>query len=186
MMKRVFFAIVLAFAVCSGLEAQNIVVPDGYELVDSIVYRPAATADSALVGRSLFDYSGAEINQDAAVVSAMGRHLTANKEKSITGYRVRIFFDNKQNSRGASEEVIKRFRAGHPGVPAYRSYMYPFFKVTVGDFRTKSEAMQLLQAIVPEFPAAFVVKETINYPAIEKQDNYVTDTLHILRKIPND
>lgn len=186
MIKRVFFTIVLMLAACYGLKAQNIVVPDGYELVDSTVYRPAATSDSTLVGKSLFDYSKAEIKQDAAVVSAMGRHLAANKEKSLTGYRVRIFFDNKQNSRGASEEVVKRFRASHPGVPAYRSYMYPFFKVTVGDFRTKSEAMQLLQALVPEFPAAFVVKETINYPAIEKLDNYVVDTLHVLRKIPDD
>ena len=103
MIKRVFFAIVLAFAVCFGLEAQNIIVPDGYELVDSVVFRPAATADSTLVGKSLFDYSGAEISQDAAIVSAMGIHLTANKEKSVTGYRVRIFFDNKQNSRRHDE-----------------------------------------------------------------------------------
>lgn len=185
-MKRLFIAFALALAVCTGLGAQNIIIPEGYELVDSIVYRPAATADSTLVGKSVFDYSGADIQQDAAVASAMGKHLAANREKTLTGYRVRIFFDNKQNARGASEEVVKRFRASHPGVPSYRSYMNPFFKVTVGDFRTKSEAMQLFQVLVQEFPAAFVVKENINYPAIEKQDNYVTDTLHILRRISND
>ena len=43
-----------------------------------------------------------------------------------------------------------------------------FFKVTVGDFRTKSEAMLMLQQVKSIFPTAFIVPETINYPALNK------------------
>ena len=59
-----------------------------------------------------------------------------------------------------------RFKGMYPGIAAYRTYSNPFFKVTVGDFRTKSEAMRLLQQVKGSFPSAFIVKETINYPPV--------------------
>ena len=58
--------------------------------------------------------------------------------------------------------------------------------MTVGDFRTKSEAMELLERIKHEFPSAFVVKENISFPVVDKEKAYVTDTLKVLRPIaPN-
>jgi hypothetical protein len=68
-------------------------------------------------------------------------------------------------------------------VTAYRSYANPYFKVTVGDFRTRSEAMALLQRIRGEFPSAFVIKENIEFPVVDKENAYVTDTIKILRPI---
>ena len=59
-----------------------------------------------------------------------------------------------------------RFKGMFPDVAAYRTYSNPFFKVTVGDFRTKSEATRLLQQVKGSFPSAFIVKETINYPPV--------------------
>ena len=96
----------------------------------------------------------------------MNRQISSNSSRKVSGFRVRIFNDNKQNSRGASEAAMARFKGMYPGVAAYRTYSNPFFKVTVGDFRTKSEAMQLMQSIKGSFPSAFIVKETINYPPV--------------------
>jgi hypothetical protein len=101
----------------------------------------------------------------------------------MNGYRVRIFFDNKQSARTASEETLKRFESMYHDVVAYRTYANPYFKVTVGDFRTKSEAMALLERIRYEFPSAFVVKENIAFPVVDKENAYVTDTLKVLRPI---
>jgi hypothetical protein len=69
------------------------------------------------------------------------------------------------------------------GIRAYRTYANPYFKVTVGDFRTKSEAMELLSRIKSIFPAAFVVKENISYPVVDKSNAYVVDTVKVLRPI---
>ena len=66
---------------------------------------------------------------------------------------------------------------------AYRSYANPYFKVTVGDFRTKSEAMALLERIKYEFPSAFVVKENISYPIVDVNNAYVIDTVKVLRPV---
>ena len=37
----------------SAQYVQEIVVPEGYELVDSVVYRPASAVDTALVGKTI-------------------------------------------------------------------------------------------------------------------------------------
>lgn len=142
--------------------------------VDTVLYKSSEVVDSTLSGKSIFslltsESGGAEvkIHQSQAIAGAMSRHISANADKSLTGYRVRIYFDNQQNSRNLSQAIVARFSSSHPGVSAYRSYQNPFFKVTVGDFRTKSEALELFSSIKGEFPQAFIVKEKINYPPVD-------------------
>ena len=187
-MKKLLFILVLAAAGAFSLRAQEIVVPQGYQLVDSVVVRQSAQMDTTLAGKNIFSLLNSgkgtvTVTQPEKVRNGMSKHIEDNKKEKISGYRVRIYFDNKQNSRGASEEAQRRFQANHPGIMAYRSFTSPFFKVTVGDFRTRSEAIQLMQQISREFPTAFIVKETINYPVVDKKDSYIIDTLHIVRPI---
>lgn len=185
----------LIAAVLSGLNAvsaQEIVVPEGYELADTIVYRPVSAVDTTLAGKNILHImpkkdmgSIADVNvyQADTISQAVLEHVAANADRAMNGYRVRIFFDNKQSARTASEETLKRFESMYHDVVAYRTYANPYFKVTVGDFRTKSEAMALLERIRYEFPSAFVVKENIAFPVVDKENAYVTDTLKVLRPI---
>ena len=113
----------------------------------------------------------------------MLKTIANNPSRTMNGYRVRIFFDNKQNSRGASEAAAGRFKGMYPGTAVYRTYTNPFFKVTVGDFRTRSEALQLLSAIKNEFPSSFVVREKINYPVVDKRHSFVADTVLVMRPV---
>ncbi len=53
----------------------------------------------------------------------------------------------------------------------------------VGDFRTKSEALEFLQQVKSTYPSAIVVKENINFPAVDKAHNYVVDTVTVIRKL---
>ena len=181
MKKRILIALVALVAPLLGARAQERVIPEGYIAVDSLVYRPATAVDSTLVGKSVF--SLVNVNQPSTVGTAMDSHIANNRAKTMTGYRVRIFFDNKQNARQMSEQVQRSFEAAHPGIKAHRSFASPFFKVTVGDFRTKSEAMQLLQEISREYSSAFVVKENIDYPPVDKEHSYVVDTVQVLRPV---
>jgi phosphate-selective porin len=193
-MKRTF--IILSFImmlICGAdLRAQDtFVVPEGYVLVDSVVYRPAATVDTTLAGKDVFlvmpqkdmfsGKPGVKINQTGEVRDAMRRHVSENGTRTMSGYRVRIFFDNKQTARVESEETLKRFESMYHDVVAYRTYANPYFKVTVGDFRTRSEAVRLLERIRGAFPSAFVVKENIEFPVVDKENAYVTDTIKVLR-----
>lgn len=167
-------------------------IPEGYELVDTLVYIRTAQVDSALAGRNIFvemplrmmgGKGDVKVHQSLAISTAMNRHFIDNSSRTIQGYRVRIFFDNRQSARTDSEETLRKFESRHHGVAAYRSYVNPYFKVTVGDFRTRSEAMQLLMEIKSDFPAAFIVKENINYPVIDKENAFSVDTVKVLRPL---
>ena len=169
---------------------EQYVIPEGYELVDSIVYRPAAAVDTTLAGKDIFmimpsKNAGAKadvkVMQTDVVADAVRRQIRSNEDRTLSGYRVRIFFDNRQTARVESEETLKRFEALYHDVVAYRTYANPYFKVTVGDFRTKSEAMRLLERIKGEFPSAFVVKENISFPVVDTSNAYVVDTVKVLR-----
>lgn len=167
-------------------------VPEGYELVDSLVYRYVSGVDTTLVGKDVFhimplkargDAADVEIYQSQDIANALRTQVNLNTKRRISGFRVRIFFDNKQTARVESETALKRFESMYRDIKAYRTYANPYFKVTVGDFRTKSEAMEALARIKPEFPTAFVVKESIEYPVVDKGNVYVVDTVQVLRPI---
>ena len=179
--------IIIAVSACfsRSASAQQVEVPEGYELVDSVIYRPVATADSTLVGKSIFNVLPDNVNvrQSQQIANSMKSHVASNGARTISGYRVRIFFDNKQNARTESEAVLKRFNGLYPDVMAYRIYANPYFKVTVGDFRTKSEAMALLARIKGAFPSAFVVKENIEFPVVDKDNAVIADTIKVIRPV---
>ena len=49
----------------------------------------------------------------------------------------------------------------------YRSHVSPYFKVTVGDFRTRVDAQRFASRLTNSgaYRTVFVVKEQINYPS---------------------
>ena len=172
--------------------SDSLAVSEGFEIVDSLVYRYVDGVDAELVGKDIFhimplkgrgDAADVEVYQSQEIANAVRKQVAKNAARTISGYRVRIFFDNKQTARRESEAVYHRFTSLYRDIKAYRTYANPYFKITVGDFRTRSEAMELLSRIKSEFPAAFVVKDNIEYPVIDKGNAYVVDTVKVLRPV---
>ncbi|MDR3184627.1 MAG: SPOR domain-containing protein [Prevotellaceae bacterium] len=106
------------------------------------------------------------IRQSTAIKNLFNNYVARNHYKKIQGFRVRIFFDNSQNARQRAIETETNFRNQYPNMPTYYTYQNLYFKVAVGDFRTKSEAMRFLQTIAGHYPGAFIIKDFINYPAL--------------------
>jgi hypothetical protein len=180
-----FAALLISGSVASAQEHMDLlrqkpVAPEGFEYVDSVVHVRVPVVDSAYVGVDVFDF---DVRQSEAIAGSMKSHMAANPQRALSGYRVRIFFDNKQTARVESENTLKKFEKMFPDILAYRTYSNPYFKVTVGDCRTKSEAMALLRRIRKEFPSAFVVKENISYPTVDKAHVYDLDTIQVLRPV---
>ncbi|MBR5033832.1 MAG: SPOR domain-containing protein [Bacteroidales bacterium] len=169
MKKAILIALALVAASFAAL-AQNT------NEIDS-TYANRSTVDSTLVGKNIFNVLGDKnssasregkvvIDQTDAVAKAMSNHIARNASRSKTGYRIRIFFDNKQDARAKSEKVAASFKAQHPGIAVYRAYENPYFKVTVGDFRSKEDARKFLNSIKGSYPSGFIVRERINYSVL--------------------
>ena len=107
--------------------------------------------------------------QDSLIGDLVVRHMIKNKQNPrIDGYRIRIYSDLGTHARKESEEYKARFYENFPDIPIYQDYDRPYWKVYVGDFRTKIEAIKSLKKVKREFPAAFIVPDQINLPELDE------------------
>ena len=122
--------------------------------------------DSTLVGRSILSVlgPGVVVNQSPAMKAAFERYLSSSASKKMSGYRIRVYFESGQDARSRSESIARSIANAYPGLGVYRTFVSPNFKVSVGDFRTKDEALKVYQALKGSYPTALILKETINYP----------------------
>ena len=154
-MKRFLIIAILALLPGMMLRAQEYRVESG-----------SSRVDSTLLGRNVLSVlgSGVTVNQSAAMKSAFDSYVSANASKKVTGYRIRVYYENSQNARNRSEAIARSISGTYPGIGVYRTFESPNFKVCVGDFRTKDEALKLYHALKSSYPTAIILKETINYP----------------------
>ena len=155
MMKRILVIFLLSLLPCALLRAQEYRVDNGTSQVDS-----------TLLGRSVLSVlgSGVTVNQSRAMKTAFDNYVANNASKKMTGYRIRVYFDNGQNARNKSEAIARTISNSYPGIGVYRTFESPNYKVSVGDFRTKDDALKVFHALKASYPTALLLKETINYP----------------------
>lgn len=74
------------------------------------------------------------------------------------GFRIKIFFDI---SKEKMDKVKSEFQTKYPDIPIYDDYIQPNFILTVGNFRTKLEAHEILKKIQADYPNAFIIRTKI-------------------------
>lgn len=85
-----------------------------------------------------------------------------SKVKGVPGYRIRIFSESGVGAKEQQQRVRARFLSEFPDIDAYYRYDEPYFKVYVGDCRTRSEALKLYDLIKKEFPNPIIREDYIN------------------------
>lgn len=100
-----------------------------------------------------------EYGDAARVVAEAAR--TVHHRSTIKGYRVCIFADNGQDARARADVALSLFRESYPGIPGYKVYDAPYFRVTVGDCLTAEEAIILKGRVAGIFPKAFPKSEEL-------------------------
>lgn len=84
----------------------------------------------------------------------------------LDGFRVQIFFDSGNRSKNNAAQVREKFIMQYPDVEAYITFREPYYRVRVGDFRTKLHADGFRKQILKDFPNAFTVNDQINPPPV--------------------
>lgn len=125
------------------------------------VQQPADTV-VASSDSTVFESLGSSVVASDSLQKSMQEYIAENPSRNVSVFRLRIFFDNKRDARAVSEQVMSEFQEIYPSVPVFRGYSNPYFKVTVGNFRSKSEAMKFLNEIKSQYPSVFLVKEVIS------------------------
>lgn len=128
----------------------RVVQPDG---LNARLSKPAsATSDSEVAGE---DVSSQE--------AAARRHAVAMR----AGYRVQVFDDsNPRTARSSAAAYKNSIESEFPAWRAYVTFNSPYWRVKVGDFRSRAEAESAMAEIRRAFPAlkAYlrIVRDRIN------------------------
>lgn len=105
------------------------------------------------------------IFKDSSSHHLIERQKLLNAQKmTMPGYRVQLYFGAE---RVKANELRVDFLHEFPNVGAYVVYHQPNFKLRVGDFKTRIEAIKFLGEIKDRYSMAFIVSDDVKLPIIE-------------------
>ncbi|HEX2968448.1 MAG TPA: SPOR domain-containing protein [Bacteroidales bacterium] len=150
-----------------------------------VVLSGIAGAQGFIETSALFDRKDKEtgklaIVQDPAIDTLISRYILMSNRilqendgvYGMSGYRIQIYNSSNRNAREESKNIKLEFMDKFPDMASssYQKYSEPgWFKVRVGDFRTKTEAMKAFQRISRVYPSAYLVPDIINFPELNKK-----------------
>ena len=85
-------------------------------------------------------------------------------KNGVDGWRVQIMFKAK---KAEIQQLKIAFIKLYPEIPAYLEYDTPYYRVRVGNCRTKLEAIKIQNQISKNFPGAYPVPEIINFSQLK-------------------
>lgn len=113
-----------------------------------------------------------QVIQDSRVDTLLQWHIAMNKRRNgLDGYRLEIFFNSDHNAREKALEVKTEFLKMYPDLDAYIQFQAPNFRVRIGNFRTKSEALKVKERIKRHYPNAFRVDDIIQFPELITEES---------------
>jgi len=106
------------------------------------------------------------INQNNDISNLVALHVSLMRNnKGIKGFRVCIYYNSGQEARSGADQERAKFISRYEDVSSDKVFESPFWKVYVGSFRTKSEALKFLERIRYDYPNAFIRDNiTVSFP----------------------
>jgi hypothetical protein len=117
------------------------------------------------------------IFQDPALDTLISRYIYGFKSfeerngyAGMEGWRIQIYSSSTRNAKVESGNILQDFlnkfpESKYPELKYYTQFAVPnYYKVRVGNFRTKTEATKLYLLISKAFPDAYIVPDIINFP----------------------
>ncbi len=99
------------------------------------------------------------IEQSDRMRALINTHISMNKRSDgVEGFRVQLFSGAGNKSRQEALDVKGKVLSELPEENVFVEYSAPFWRVRVGSFRHKHEALPLLSRLKKKFPACYVVK----------------------------
>lgn len=109
---------------------------------------------------------------DPRIDELLQLHLTYNElYPNMPGYRIQIFMESGNEALTRAEEKKESFKEEYKDLPAYILFVAPYYRVRIGDFRTRLEGEEALQRISRKYPNAWIIKDVINFPKITNNQN---------------
>lgn len=109
-----------------------------------------------------------EIEQPAELARRVARDGEGGVQNSVKVpvYRIQLFSSNHSNAKAQAEKLAQEVRTQFPDLDAAVSYVSPFWRLRVGEYRTYEEANAMQHLIKNKFPdferGMLIIRERVN------------------------
>ena len=149
---------------CSIIFFVGLLSSSVFAQTDTLGVKPVISSQTGRMEELLGKLS---IRQDPRITDLLVQHSQINQRRHGTdGFRLEIFFSSESKAREVATRVKNEFNLVFPEIPAYVLFQTPNFKVRIGNFRNKSEALKSKANISSKYPNAFIVKDNIRFPEL--------------------
>ncbi len=97
------------------------------------------------------------VNEDPVITQMMDAYLQSNKaKKTLDGWRIQILATpDRQNL----DRSLQTFQFRYPTLYADWVHHNPYYKIRVGAFSSKLDALRLFYLLKPDYPGAYLVAD---------------------------
>lgn len=136
------FSTVLAFSPAEQSEKANGNIMERLERIEGITIVQPVELRERLI----------QPVQSAATAKSQANAQADQRSKSGT-FRIEVFADNSRNAKSQATAKLRNVQSRFPQYPATINFESPFWRVRVGEFRSKGDADSALQEIRQAFPS---------------------------------
>ena len=105
------------------------------------------------------------IEQDYRVEQLIQRQREIHvADSTIDGYRIQIFMESGNDAVEHANMVIEEFKLKYTDLQIYLVFGQPYYRLRVGDFRTRLEAEKIFQTLSKDYKKAFITSDRIQLP----------------------
>jgi len=129
------------------------------------------------------DSNGGNLNiiREPVLDSLINRYIIRNKKKEeyigypgIEGFRIQIYSNMDISAKVESSKIEIDFNSQFPNIVSYRIFAEPrWYKVRVGNFRSRAEAIKLYLIIIKQFPNSDIVPDIINLNDLDEKNQAI-------------
>lgn len=85
-------------------------------------------------------------------------------DNTIDGFRIQIFMESGNDAVEHANVAMEEFKLLYPDVPIYLVFGQPYYRLRVGDYRTRLEAEKAFQVLNKDYKKAFITGDRIQLP----------------------
>lgn len=99
------------------------------------------------------------VTQSPKIAELLYKYKDYNRRKEFTeGYRIQIMYTDVRDEVYKSKSAMYK---DFSNLNSYVEYEAPYFKLRLGDFKSRLEASYYIQQITPLYPGAFIVRDKV-------------------------
>ncbi|MBP5418264.1 MAG: SPOR domain-containing protein [Bacteroidales bacterium] len=86
-------------------------------------------------------------------------HKIDSEQSTLNGYRVQVYSGSGVKAKAEAKAAQIKLQTLYPNEKVYIVYNAPFWRVRIGDFRYRSEALPLLSDVKTQFAGSYTVRD---------------------------